>query len=384
MKNIVLYGAGYTAEKFLCLKGQKYKISFCIDKNADRTFHGLPVYSIDDGIKNLDSEIIVVTVDSDDLEAQIKKILIGRGLVENIDFFTLSSFDKKKAVLYGNCHIFVLCDYLQNVPKFGDDYSISVFPLLGNKYSTPPTEQDLVNCDLLITQDIRENNRYGAPSAENVKGWLSCDAKSIKIPNLFGRNLFFPQAKEQDTFAESIHIGKDRIPSENSAVKHVIGFRDDNIERMIEEGKRTLDICKAIWDEEIYSSVEIKNRFDREMKKIIKRESQCDISISDYIMERFKDEKLFYDPNHPSKELLYEMSRRILLCLGYKETTAYGLSGIASDGMEMFVYGCVKKTLGMKWEQEYIKGYQKNRSLHNRPISLDEYIEEYKIWHYDF
>lgn len=44
---IAIYGVGLEGEKFYCRYKKVYEITFAIDKNCNRTFHGIPVYSIE-------------------------------------------------------------------------------------------------------------------------------------------------------------------------------------------------------------------------------------------------------------------------------------------------------------------------------------------------
>ena len=59
------------------------------------------------------------------------------------------------------------------------------------------------------------------------------------------------------------------------------------------------------------------------------------------------------------------------------ETELYFDNGLGAD--EIPIYGCVKKALGLKFEQRIYKrniGY----ALTNRPEDLEEYIANYIAW----
>ena len=117
------------------------------------------------------------------------------------------------------------------------------------------------------------------------------------------------------------------------------------------------------------------------MEKIEEREEKCDVRISDYILAHYKEQQMYYDPYHPTREVLHEIGRRIVSKLGY--TGEYvGNRYAANDGGELFIYGCVRRALGLEFEQSYIKRYDHSSTLHGRAINLREYIEEYRQWHY--
>ena len=76
---------------------------------------------------------------------------------------------------------------------------------------------------------------------------------------------------------------------------------------------------------------------------------------------------MFYDPNHPTNEVICEKGRRILHFLNMKESEMF-LEDALDDG-EMFIYGCVRKELGLNFRQNYIKKYRKNKTLHNHALN---------------
>lgn len=120
--------------------------------------------------------------------------------------------------------------------------------------------------------------------------------------------------------------------------------------------------------------------FEEEMQKLIEREKYCDISISDYIADNFQSKQLFYEPNHPTNELIMEKGRRILKLLNIEIDESVPIAR-ALDGSELFIYGCVKKALGMTFEQKYVRKTEYQMyTLRGRPMDLEEYVENYIKW----
>ena len=234
---IVIYGAGSAAEKFLCLNHGRYSVSFLIDRNA-RTFHGLDVVRLCEGIRRLDGEMIVVATDYEWTYNEIRSLLVEAGFEEKRDFIPISRLDKQLAILYGNCHMIVMEDYLSNVPDFTDRYYIRSYLLVGERqYVKWPTDEELGSCALLITEDVRPENSLGAPGADEMIGKLKA-GRSIKMPNLFGRNLFYPQLTDIDFGAKDIHVGPNAIRTNRDLafIRWVVGWRDENIERIFGSG----------------------------------------------------------------------------------------------------------------------------------------------------
>jgi hypothetical protein len=65
-----------------------------------------------------------------------------------------------------------------------------------------------------------------------------------------------------------------------------------------------------------YSKSFISQNAEESLNELEKRESECDITISDFIKSNWIDQKLFHTINHPSNNLLIEMANRILKIIG--------------------------------------------------------------------
>lgn len=210
---IVIYGAGLTAEKFLCLYQDKYKISFFIDRNAPREFHGIPVYTLNDAIKFLKDELIVVMARNRHTESELISRLTEKGFCEYEDYIALRKLNKKLAILYGNCHFSVLEEFLNKIPEFQDEYYIDRYYVADrDKSKREPSEDELNRCDLLITQDIKSENELGVMDCFSAKNKVR-HGKTIITPNLYGCNIYFPQAVELDDVMD-LHVNDNAVISD--------------------------------------------------------------------------------------------------------------------------------------------------------------------------
>lgn len=393
---IAIYGVGLEGEKFYCRYKKVYEITFAIDKNCNRTFHGIPVYSIEQlesFLKNNNTgggiPYIVITTGIHYLE--IKSELESIGLEVNKDFCKMECLlEKKKAILYGNCHIDVLRRYLESNPCFNKIYTCNYYFVhdKARKQELYPSDTELADCDLLIAQDIRDNNSVGAASYNFLTKKVTSKCICVKVPNTYGLNLYFPQISIADwAEIENRHIGKAYVDLENrrdahyvgEVIRGIIGHRDLIIEEMIKNG-----CIPSIMKEEINNNVYWKKELiieycNNALSKFEKREQDCDIRISDYIKENYKKKRLFYDPYHPVSELIFEKGRRILNFLNIQIdeniVPCYEL-----DQNEIFIYGCVQNSLKLKFENKYIRRFYCNYTLRNRAITLEEYLEDYAAW----
>jgi hypothetical protein len=113
---------------------------------------------------------------------------------------------------------------------------------------------------------------------------------------------------------------------------------------------------------------------------MIARESECDIKISDFILENYKEKQLFYDPSHPTETLLCEMGKRVLTKIGCRCLRPMYLEPILND-TELFIYECVNEALGLKFTQEYIRVGQEHACLTSSGgVNREEFISDVVEW----
>lgn len=380
---VVLYGVGLEAEKFWARMHYHYDIIYCLDRKQQKTFHGIPVYNVEDKKEELKKvQIIVTPVGLAYFE--IKQKLENMGLQEFKNFISARLFGRKLVSIYGNCHMNSLKEYLINNVFFSEKY-ITIFHYIGEKNA--PQKEELEYCSVFITQDIRKENEFGMPSANELCKFLK-KGKSIVVPNLYGYNLFFPQCYFPEDGQVEKHFGiealdirqKDELTKQNIRVTvNSIGKRDWFIDKMFCEGASLSDIENAILYEDVFDEKNILNNFRDEIMKLKKREKKCDLKISDYIEDEYKRIQLFYEPFHPSEELIIEMGRRILklLEIPIDETIQIKRS---MDAMEMPIYGEVYKTLGLVFERRKFMRRNCSSTLGNKPETLREYIDNYIKW----
>lgn len=381
-EKVVIYGAGFEAERFLCLKEKELDIEFFIDKIANRTFHGKPVYTIDE-VQSVQEKKILVAA-SEIGYREISKVLDAKGLIEFRDYMSIYNYHKKFVILYGNCHMIVISKYLQQQVEFYKNYYIRNF-YIGQKIA--PSENELKHCDILIGQDIRKDNELGMPDIGSLIK-LAAACQKVIIPNLYGYKFFWPQVLGRFDNIENWHIGDDRIPENDmnnlsynarGPVKWMIGWRDKYIEEELKKGNNVDQIYEKCMSRDIFRSDEIEKTFQGAIDSLLEREKACDITISDYILENYRDKELFYDPGHPTNIIFREYVRRILKVLNISKTE-FCDCGFQLDSSEIFIYECVRKSLGLKYAKRYLKHYETRGTLWNRPISVKEYIMQYQLW----
>lgn len=195
--------------------------------------------------------------------------------------------------------------------------------------------------------------------------------KEIIIPHLFGfGKAFFPQS-DWNKRNEKINNGRDR----NGMFPHADTVIDECVKqkKTIEE---IIDYCKS--DSALDKEFIIKN-FKIYMKKIKEREEFWNIKIYDFIVENYRNEKLFYDVGHPTNIIMEKISMDILYELGIYGEPIY--TKIQMDDHENPVYPSVRHTLNLYWKEEELRKSPTARRMCSR-MDFEEYIKEYLQWSY--
>jgi hypothetical protein len=183
-------------------------------------------------------------------------------------------------------------------------FNLSVEEMKSLLYNVIPT------CDLVLSQPVsneyKENSIY---STATLRSNIKKGATHLIIPNCY-------------------FTGYDPVPFQATNSNHNI-INCDGISYYPSVSLTSLlqnDIKKACVDWcniKIYSDSDISNNFQRTICELKMRESKVfdndfaiDVSISDYIEANYKDKFLFHTYNHPTNELLFELTRRILKRMG--------------------------------------------------------------------
>lgn len=198
MKKIILYGVAIEGEKFYWAYRDCYKIVYCIDRMSHRNFHNIPVYDFVEVAEEIKKrKYLIVIAAGIKAYREISKNLREIGLKEYKDYVASVDVGRWLAVFYGNCHMELLSEYLRNNPTFNRQYIIKYY--FCRKEDIP--EEILESCKLLVLQDICKGNIGGYVDAESLCNMVDKNCFCIKVPNVYGRNFFFPQFKKTQGLA---------------------------------------------------------------------------------------------------------------------------------------------------------------------------------------
>lgn len=365
--NYILWGTGVDAERFYYQYHNKIRILYCVDNvHYDREWHGIQVKHPSSIMKG-EGKILIAT---ELYYAEIKKQLQQMGFLEYRDFDSCVHINKKIVFINGNCHCRIIKSYLETVKKFTDIYVFGSLPLL-YEYKDYD-EQILEYCDLFLHQDIRKENSVDKKySDEYTLQRLRSDCVRCCIPNLYGfpKALFYKNHKPNE---KGYTIGK---------IGNPFAYQEEIIDECIYQNQSLDEICKRLNDK-IVDKNEVFSQFQQDKEKLLARERNWDIKISDFIYQSIHQVQLFYDVGHPTNILLKEIANRILTYLHINAQISTELDDAVAQA-EVPVYDDIRKILGLQWQTSCLRNKGKPYFvLSGAKMDLREYVKEYIWWCY--
>lgn len=271
--------------------------------------------------------------------------------------------------VFGNCQTYYVSDMLCKVDTFVKQYMLIKMTMIadikGDAKQNGLDERVLQCLDLFFYQHIDENNRFGKNLSTSVMlSKLKKECKKICFPNAYFVG-YWPQY----------------IPATGAALKvrggslYFIPYRDKMLDGMLAANTCPHDIVNKLNSDDLFSEYDIHYNVEKSLNELKMREERCDIIISDYIEENYRKKECFYSPNHPSNDVMKEVTRRLLKMISIEIEDIDDSEIEPNDTNEILLHECVRKTLNIVWTKDtyilskYLRGTEK--------VSIEEYIRGY-------
>ena len=188
-------------------------------------------------------------------------------------------------IIYTNCQGFFVYDlYLKNTSFFQNNE----VKYIKNYEEVNNNDLELFNiCDIFIYQPVSVENVFQNTESQEygLLTLLKNDCIKICFPSLYLN--IFPIYEEGGKY-----VGGDTLDK----------YKNQNI---------NLDHILELYDSGNYD-FELEKRFTKSMEYLKKKEDQfCNIKVSNFIMENYKNKPLFYTQNHPTETLLIYITDKI-------------------------------------------------------------------------
>ena len=307
-----------------------------------------------------------------DNEKSLKKVK-SLNLREFDDYIQYKYYKKKIVILYGNCHMQALFEFLKNNNEFNNKYTLYPIPYIQTIHKAEFFEYPVFrNCDVFIHQAIQLANRYGKEFASsNIIQKLKKDCKVIAVPNVYQLpKFFFPQYRKNNEL-------KTYFP-----YKGTIFFRDQIIDENIKKGKTINEIIDIYNDKNLFKKYYIKAEYEKFLDKIRMREQEWDIKVSDFIIENINKKQLFFDPNHPTNFFINYIYLELLPKLDIKDKSLNTEPILSLEAYQMPLCASIIDYFILDYDLNNHEIRKHGRKMYKCKMNLKKYIIQYYcyIW----
>ena len=361
---LAMLGCGLEGEKlYYQMYRKEIKIECVLDNAKTGLFHGKQICNVEEMKEKLSMYYILVSTVK--YYREIKAQLENYGLEEFEDFIIGGAYGKKLAVINANCYGGFIKAFLCSSEEFSAEYYIYPSRPVHVEFEKGCDEAAIKRCDLLLTQDIREENPYGVCYSEQyVRSLIKEQCVCMTIPNLLGMGkIFFLQAKNKGDWRD--------FP--------MFQYDDENVLVLAAHRMEETEIITTIMNGRTYDKNQIIDNFKTIINKFKEREKHWDIKIVDFILERYQEEKVFFENDHCTNIVYKRMAQEILRKLEILDEDINCNRII--DEAEMPIYPEVREVLGLKYggPEELIRTKHPNTRLTSK-MNIEEWLHQYIYW----
>lgn len=209
--------------------------------------------------------------------------------------------NKKIVVLYGHCHMTVYRAYLEQCREFKKRYKIFGEDLgyIGRFFPDEINDKSIWNHANFVVYNPWMPIPDGLPKLEEIQSKMAEETKLINITNAAFKG-YFPQH------------------TTNSNERFCWG--DKNLNNLL-DSKNPIDdeMIEQLLSENYYSTETVNKYFDGCIKNLRTVEKFCDIGIVDFIEKYGRTKVLYYSMTHPTNEVMFELSLRLLHEIGIEK-----------------------------------------------------------------
>lgn len=379
-RNIILWGTGNTANQFYLKYKDLLPIYACTSNETDiKEIPGLkaiPWTEID-----VESDFIIIcSIYYKEIRDQLLLFKEGGKFIDWKLFNALyeKCYCKKKLIVaVGQCEIGEICQVLDGLKSFRENYSIIYYNERevcshGDRFNVVEAKDCLKS---LTISDYFMKPSAISPRVMNgfnyLQKALSKEGITITV-SLFHFDSYWPQdiAKERS-------VNKYYMTEKDKKLAAYIE-RDQMIERLVDDGLTVSQIMEKITKEDLFDPEKVLENHARTIKRVRIADKLSDIKILDFIETFYSKLKLFCDRGHFNEYLLREYVKRLLLYFQSNESVGE-LGSLCTNNMfvelnELPIYPSTVAILGLEWVK---KGtlYRQKRYDGVKSLTFEEYME---------
>jgi hypothetical protein len=279
-----------------------------------------------------------------------------------------------------NCFGKVLCEYLEDIPAFSEQYDIYLYYVM-DCVSKIDLEK-LKICDLFLYQHVSatalkcHNQSVNHLDAHNLtpeslmsNGVLPKNCINISIPSPYF-SAYFTNSTHEHAIKALIDLPasmRDYFPNYCfSADLLNMLIKNDSLENMI----------KYLNDPNLFSKEQVLRNSENSLNQLRMREvaNNVNVPMSDFIEENYQKKRLFHTTNHPTKHMFQFVINKIFAIIGIDHCVELSVDKMTRVG-RVPILPCVYNHLGLTNSTEFNGPY----FVQGKQVdSLEEYIAFYQ------
>ena len=210
-----------------------------------------------------------------------------------------SSDSRKRCLIYGNCQVHSLAAALSSNPLFASTYKLSPIKTVHtlNREETSILLKYVKKTDLLIYQPVKRGYRAIPELSTNfLKAQMKPNAKAVAVPSMY-----FPVYSPEVFYLRG---------SAGEICPGPFGdYHNLFIYFAYVTGKTINKTLSIMTDGDLLNSEFSENNLNQAIKEMKRREQEHQlVVISDFIRQKYKEHRLFYTMNHPSKLIIHRVA----------------------------------------------------------------------------
>lgn len=366
-KNVWIFGAGKTGKYFYEQHKEIYAIKgFISNYESETEFLGLPVIRPKELRKKKDIYVIICSIAEEVMTDKLWEF----DIYGCSGFCFMDTSFKKMLVAMGTCQVVSVTNMLDKQDNFKKNYDgfscVESIYALANNVDYVRIIHYGKYCDVVFYNRTNPGTLEGRNYEHIIKRYYP-SAQRISMPFYH-----FTGQLIQAVSANPYYLRYNDAYRKNGLGYWFCG--DKFINQMIEENMHEEEIMKTICSEDYWSESEVKEYFEKELKKVEVLDRFSDIPIKVFIENNYTKKVFFVDGVHFSNYLRAYITVKLA---GLLNITLYEKDILEKEFLEfsMPIYPCVKKVLHM--EVEETTGYLNAELWQTENISFEEYQRRY-------
>ncbi len=253
----------------------------------------------------------------------------------------------KNCLIYGNCQVEPLREILEKNGNFTKSYRfLDLEPVhLLDESDVVDLEAKIAQTDLFIHQIVSDSYQGIEQFGTNyLRSRLASGSKAIAIPGAYFTGYHPATINLKD--------------GDGNKINEPCDYHDVNLLYLFDKGKSVTETIELIQQEDFYQPEYVLDNLAVTLKELRRREVELDVSISDFIEQNYREQKLFHTLNHPGVLVLSYLANGILELLEIPVNNQSSQSEVL-DFTAFPIYPSVAKALKLEFTikpQYSIKG----------------------------